>query len=219
MASYYAQFQTDLHIEKYFPGDYIGTCIEIGAGKGMELSNTGYFEKKFWKCLCLEPIQDLFYNLRMYRRLCLNVCCGHEDLEEIDFYVYELVNNNLEAISSYRPDPRLLELHRDNIVQEKKIKTKLRKLDTILKWINIDHIDFISIDTGGNEIDVLKGFDLDKWKVKLIVIQNNFSDPEIKNLLELHGYVFRERHGVNDFYEFVYYKTKSPNLEEIFSVC
>jgi hypothetical protein len=69
--------------------------------------------------------------------------------------------------------------------------------------MNIDHIDFISIDTGGNELETLEGFDLLKWKVKLLVVQNNFDEPYIKNYLSKFGYEFKERHGVNDFFEFI----------------
>jgi FkbM family methyltransferase len=203
MANYYAQFQTDLEIKKYFSENYRGTCIEVGAGLGMQMSNSGYFEEIGWKCLCIEPIPELFWNLRMYRRLCLNLACGKKDLEKAPFTVYRLRNGNLEAISSLNTDPRLVESHQDLIEDKFEIEVQVKTLDSILKWMNIDHIDFISIDTGGNELETLEGFDLLKWKVKLLVVQNNFDEPYIKNYLSKFGYEFKERHGVNDFFEFI----------------
>jgi FkbM family methyltransferase len=203
MATYYAQFQTDLEIKKYFPENYRGTCIEVGAGFGMHMSNTGYFEEIGWKCLCIEPIPEHFSNLRMYRRLCLNVACGKEDLEKAPFTVYRLKDGNQEAISSLKSDPRLVESHQELIENIYQIDVPVKKLDSILKSTNINHIDFMSIDTEGNEIEVLEGFDLLAWKVKLLVIENNFSDPHIEEYLSNFGYVLRERHGVNDFFEFI----------------
>lgn len=210
MARYYAQFQTDLEIKKYFPENYRGTCIEVGAGFGMHLSKTGYFEEMGWKCLCIEPIPDHFRNLRMYRRLCLNLACGKEDIEKSPFTVYRLKDGNQEAISSLKIDPRLVESHQELIETTYQIDVTVRKLDSILKWTNINHIDFISIDTEGNEIEVLEGFDLLAWKVKLLVIENNFSDPHIEEYLSNFGYVLKERHGVNDFFEL------SHNVNPIF---
>jgi len=58
----------------------------------------------------------------------------------------------------------------------------------------------LSIDTEGTEIEVLKGFDIKKWKPKLLVIENNFNDPEIEKYLSTFGYIKNKRIEVNDFY-------------------
>lgn len=202
MASYYAQFQTDFEIKKYFPENYRGTCIEVGAGFGLHLSNTGHFEELGWKCLCIEPIPELFKNLRMYRRLCLNLACGEKDSENQNFSVFVLKNGNIEAISSLNTDQRLITSHKDLIDNIYNIKVQVKTLNSILDKININHIDFISIDTGGNELETIKGFNLLKWKVKLLVIQNNFNESFIADYLINFGYEFKERHGVNDFFEY-----------------
>ena len=109
----YADYETDLEIQKYFDPGYSGVCIDIGAGVGMERSNTYYFEKKYWRCLCIEPNPKLYNHMRMYRRLALNVACSNYDKKNIPFYIYDINDGNQEAISSLTVDQRLVESHKE----------------------------------------------------------------------------------------------------------
>ena len=86
----YADYETDLEIQKYFEPEYSGVCIDIGAGVGTERSNTYYFEKKYWKCLCIEPNPGLYNHMRMYRRLALNVACSNYDKKGVPFHIYSI---------------------------------------------------------------------------------------------------------------------------------
>ena len=196
----YGDYETDLAIQKYFNPEYIGTCIDIGAGLGTDRSNTYYFEKKYWTCLCIEPNPNLYNHMRMYRRLALNLACSNHDKKSAPFHVYVVDQNNQEAISSLVVDQRLVESHKEIINETYKIEVEVKKLDTILSRINIEKIDFLSIDTEGTELDVLQGFDLEKWKPKLLVVENNFNDTKINEYLSQFGYILSERIGVNDFY-------------------
>lgn len=196
----YADYETDLEIQKYFDPGYHGVCVDIGAGVGTERSNTYYFEKKYWKCLCIEPNPKLYNHMRMYRRLALNFACSNYDKKNVPFYVYDINDGNQEAISSLSVDQRLVESHKEMINRVEEIKVEARKLDTILSRINIEKIDFISIDTEGTELDVLAGFDISRWMPKLFVIENNFQESKFSEYLGKFGYVFSERIGVNDFF-------------------
>ena len=196
----YGDYETDLAIQKYFDPEYVGTCIDIGAGLGTERSNTYYFEKKYWTCLCIEPNPNLYNHMRMYRRLALNLACSNHDKKSAPFHVYVVDQNNQEAISSLVVDQRLVESHKGIINETYKIEVEVKKLDTILSRINIEKIDFLSIDTEGTELEVLQGFDLEKWKPKLLVVENNFNDTKINEYLSQFGYILSERIGVNDFY-------------------
>lgn len=196
----YADYETDLEIQKYFNPGYVGSCIDIGAGVGTERSNTYFFEKKYWKCLCIEPNPNLYNHMRMYRRLAVNIACSNYDKNDVTFYVYDINAGNQEAISSLVVDQRLVESHREMINRVEEIKVEVKKLDTVLSRINLEKIDFVSIDTEGTELEVLKGFDIDRWKPKLLIIENNFEDSEISDYLGNFGYKFSQRLGVNDFF-------------------
>jgi len=218
----YGDYETDLAIQKYFEEGYVGTCIDVGIGSGTERNNTYLFEKKCWTCLCIEPNPDLYKHMRMYRRIALNLACGSYDKREVPFYVYTVEPNNQEAISSLVVDQRLVDSHKDIIQETHVIKVEVKKLDTILSRINIEKIDFLSIDTEGTELDVLRGFDIERWRPKLFVIENNFNESSIKEYLSEFGYVLSERLGVNDFY---LDSRKNPalgneknNLESIFEI-
>ena len=57
---YYGQHYEDVFIETLFPGKNNGVCVDVGAYDGVNMSNTYYFEKKGWKCVCIEPINFVF---------------------------------------------------------------------------------------------------------------------------------------------------------------
>ena len=218
----YGDYETDLAIQKYFEPGYIGTCIDIGAGVGTERSNTYYFEKNRWVCLCIEPNPNLYRHMRMYRRLALNLACSNYDKKSAPFQVYVVNQDNQEAISSLVVDQRLVESHKGIIDKTYEIQVEVKKLDTILSKINIEKIDFISIDTEGTELDVLQGFDIARWKPKLLVIENNFNDTKLKEYLSKFGYILSERIGVNDFYvnpdEAKDFRNKKIDLDLIFEI-
>lgn len=218
----YGDYETDLAIQKYFDPEYVGTCIDIGAGLGTDRSNTYYFEKKYWTCLCIEPNPNLYNHMRMYRRLALNLACSNHNKKSAPFHVYVVDQNNQEAISSLVVDQRLVESHKEIISETYKIEVEVKKLDTILSRINIEKIDFLSIDTEGTELDVLQGFDIQKWSPKLLVVENNFNDTKIKEYLSQFGYILSERLGVNDFYlrsgEKPVIENKKIDLDLIFEI-
>ena len=63
-------------------------------------------------------------------------------------------------------------------------------------------IDYISIDTEGNEYDVLSTFPFDEWSVTLLTVEHNFTEQRtlIRKLLESHGYRCTEQQW-DDWYE------------------
>ena len=196
----YADYETDLEIQKYFDPEYVGVCIDIGAGVGTERSNTYYFEKNYWRCLCIEPNPSLYSHMRMYRRLAMNIACSSYDKKDVPFYIYDINEGNQEAISSLVVDQRLVDSHKEMINRVEEIRVEVKKLDTILSRINLEKIDFLSIDTEGTELEVLKGLDISRWRPKLFVLENNFNESKFSEYLENFGYVFSKRIGVNDFF-------------------
>jgi FkbM family methyltransferase len=197
---YYGQFQTDKFIDEYFDPNHVGVCFEIGACDGFIGTNTYYFEQKGWECICVEPNPHYFENLKINRKISLNYACGSENIDDQEFTIFDL-GNNQSAISSLSVDQRLVDSHTHLIKNNFTTKVNVRTLDFILDELKFDKkIDFLSIDTEGTEIEVLKGFDIKKWKPKLLVIENNFNDPEIEKYLSTFGYIKNKRIEVNDFY-------------------
>lgn len=202
--NYYSQTGEDHIIEKYFGKDYIGGCIEIGAADGTGNSNTKYFEEKGWYSLCIEPNPYYFEQLKNNRSNSINYAISNVN----DNLIFNIVNIedsyiHQDAMSSLKIDKRLYDHH-------KKLGYNMSIIPITVKAITLDYciehfykydtIDFISIDTEGTELDVIKGFSIEKWNPKLLVIENNFNDYSIESFLYVHGYKKDSRIGVNDFY-------------------
>ena len=203
---YYGQFDDDRLIEEYFEEGYIGGCIDVGATNGVNINNTLHFEENGWYCLCIEPNPNSFIQLKNNRKHSLNFAISNINRDLIDFTIVNLnteFNENEGAISSLNLDKRLYQDHINmgfNLTT-KDVKVSVRTLDFCIEnFYNFAKIDFIDIDTEGTELDVLKGFDINRWQPKLIVVENNYNTPDIENYLKTFQYFKDKRVGVNDYY-------------------
>jgi FkbM family methyltransferase len=203
---YYGQFLDDKLIEEYFDSNYIGGCIDVGATNGIDINNTRYFEEKGWYCLCIEPNPNSFSQLKNNRANSLNFAISNFNKDLVDFTVVNLNRGSNEdegAISSLIIDDKLMQQHKDmgfNITT-KDIKVSTRTLDyCIEKYYKFDKIDFLDIDTEGTELDVLKGFNINRWQPKLIVVENNYNESFVEDYLKTFNYIKDKRVGVNDYY-------------------
>jgi FkbM family methyltransferase len=201
MSNFYGQFNTDSVIKEYFPNLKNGNCIEVGAVDGVFLSNTLHFEQIGWNVLCIEPIPPLFEGCKGNRKNCINYAVTKENKDNIEFTVVTLSDGQKSAISGLEVDNRLIESHHSYNPIKSTINVKGRRLDWCIEnYFNYEKIDFISIDTEGSELDVLMSFDVNKYDTKLLIIENNFNDPEIESYLNNLGWSKDKRIAVNDFY-------------------
>lgn len=195
----YSQFGEDDIIATYFPADYKGVCVEVGAADGIMGSNSLLFEKKGWRAICAEPNAVLAAECKKNRKEVYPWALSDFTGLEI-FTVYDVAGSKESAISSLEVDERLVKQHTNLIHGKRKETVNVTTLDKLLKICEVDKVDFISIDTEGTELRVLKGFDIERWRPKLFVIENNFEDPEIEDYLAVFGYSKVRRNAVNDFY-------------------
>jgi FkbM family methyltransferase len=200
----YSQFGEDIYMNTLFPENYKGVCVEVGAYDGITDSNTLFFEKKGWSCLCIEPIPSQYENCKAIRKNAINCAISDSNKEDIPFYICNINNNNESAMSSLEPDIRLIESHMHMINKVLEINVKCRTLTSVLDEANFPNvIDFISIDTENTELNVLKGFDFSKYSVKYFIIENNFNEPACEDYLKQFGYIKLKRIAVNDiFYKY-----------------
>jgi FkbM family methyltransferase len=199
--SFYGQHLEDQYIKQLLAHVNNGICIEVGAYDGVSMSNTYHFENLGWRALCIEPITSVFDKCKQMRKECYQCCISEKDEEDKEFTIFRINNDNLSAISSLVPDQRLIDSHKDMINDITTCRVKVRSLNSLLEELQFPKdIDFISIDTENTELDVLKGIDLTKYNVKLLVIENNFNEPFCEDYLVQYGYTKVNRIAVNDFY-------------------
>ena len=92
----------------------------------------------------------------------------------------------------------------DNGGERIKINVKQKTLNNILEneiTLNKNIIDIMSIDVEGGELKVLHGIDLNKYKVKIMVIENVFNDTQIYEYLKQYNYVLDKRIDYNEYYK------------------
>jgi FkbM family methyltransferase len=198
----YSQFGEEEIIQNYFDKDYISGCIDVGASDGVAISNTLLFEQLGWYCLCIEPNPFYFKQLKQNRLNTVNYAISNVN-DDLPFNIVDFGNHHEDAISGLKTDERLIVQHKNMgfNIDIRKIIVEVITLDKCIEdFYKYDKIDFISIDTEGTELDVLKGFSIEKWNPKLLIIENNFEDPEIEEYLKQYDYKKDKRIGVNDFY-------------------
>lgn len=198
---WYGQKETDKIIANYFRSEYVGSCVEVGVSDGVRGSNTKHFEDLGWKTLCIDPIPEHVEAARKVRSNVLEVACGAAK-GRANFKVFLIGDNNImSSLSGLKTDERLFGSHGHLINGGYTIEVDVERLSDILRsegWNQAP--DFVSIDTEGTELDVLKGMDLIRNAPKLLVVENNFEDKDIEEYLKCFNYEKSERYFVNDFY-------------------
>ncbi len=188
---YSSQYGQDKFVAEYlFPGKERGTFVDIGANDGVTLSNTLFFEeRRQWTGLCVEPLPEIFEKLREAREraFCENVCVSQTE-GTLDFAMVEgedMLSGIVESM-----DKR----HHRRIEKEKGRLRMLRlpslRLQTLLEKYALDQVDFLSIDTEGSELEVLRSVDFDKTKVGVVCVENNSGRKDVRRHLEERGFAY-----------------------------
>jgi hypothetical protein len=64
-----------------------------------------------------------------------------------------------------------------------------------------EFIHYMSIDTEGSEMEILRGFDFNRWTVGYMTIEHNFDEPKrkaIREYLRQRGYLLERENNVDD---------------------
>ena len=80
------------------------------------------------------------------------------------------------------------------------IRVKMKTLDSLLEESRISHVHFLSIDTEGFELNVLRGFTTSKYLPELIIIEDQGQSLANFRHLTTNGYRLVRRTGCNDWY-------------------
>jgi FkbM family methyltransferase len=192
----YSQLGQDVEVlKKYSKGYY----IEIGASDGIELSNTYLLEKNGWEGICIEPIPARYEKLVKNRKaICYNKAIYHTSDMEVIFTIAnrnDLLSGIKHHITRYRKE--VFSNYRDIIVQTK-------TLNDILDDAKAPKfIEYLSLDTEGTELEILRSVDLNKYSFGVIDVEHNYEEPrrsEIRSYLLAHGYIVDKENHWDDRY-------------------
>lgn len=198
----YSQLGQDIEVVKFYNSKENGFFIEAGASDGIELSNTYLLETKYkWKGICFEPIPKRFEKLIINRPMSI---CFHEALYNqsgltVTFDIantFDLLSGITTYIDTYKSD---VDSNKTTI----QVQT-ISLLDALEKANAPSFIEYMSLDTEGTELEILKNFNFDKYTFGLIDIEHNYVEPrrtDIKNLLLSKGYIYMGENKWDDMYK------------------
>lgn len=181
-----SQLLQDLWVDYEFGGKRGGYFVEFGASDGTTFSNTLYLERELgWRGILAEPARTAHPFLA--RRGCHvdRRCVWIESGRRLLFNECRPVDHS--TIDSYSDGDSHAESRRDGTRYE----VETVSLDDLLThWRAPRRIDYLSVDTEGSELDILRAFDFSAWDVGVISVEHNYTDRRqaLFDLLTGRGY-------------------------------
>jgi FkbM family methyltransferase len=159
LKEYYARHAQDKVVAELLKYKRKGVFIDLGATDGITSNNTFLFEHLYdWTGICVEPNNDYFDKLKVNRKCkCLNICVG---------------STLQEGIVTFKEDKGNAELSKISTTEGNSYKPCI-SLNKVLDSLRIFDIDFLSIDTEGNELEIIRDFNFLKFSVKCICFEHN----------------------------------------------
>jgi len=147
-----------------FPSGYRGYAIDVGASDGVSINTTFTLEKTHnWTVVSVEP-NSVFHPYLIAQRAMVEKCACDSTSGEAVLHVYQ---PNEEAYSALRPNKK----KPDQPGPWDTMVVKVKTLEEIIAQWEFPRLDALCIDVEGNEIDVLKGCDLEKWRPRAVIAE------------------------------------------------
>ena len=197
---FFSQFGQDRYLyHRLFENKRDGVFVDVGAYDGLTSSNTLFFEKFLgWKGVCIEPDAAQFAKLLTFRSCdCVQACIADKDGTAKFLSVADGLTMMGGLVEHYESADLTMVSERS---AAKIVNVPTRRLDAVLKERNVTAIDYLSIDTEGSELSILKSFDIARFKVKALSVENNRNTPHIPEYMQRLGYRRIARLGVDDIY-------------------
>jgi len=177
---------------EFFAATRNGFFVEVGANEPQRGSQTWPLEQAGWTGILVEPQPELATQLRQSRRarVVAAACSSPENAGGVvTLYLsgpHSSLHPGLAVASS---------------VSHGTMRVPARTLDDILVDAGAPApIDFVSIDVEGHEVEVLRGFDIARWRPRLILVEDHVTSLATHRFLTRAGYRLIRRTGLNGWY-------------------
>lgn len=154
-----------------------GYFIEVGVGGGHAISNTYMLERHFgWTGLLVEPNRSSHASISACRSAHLEKRAAASAAGKT-LRFQEIVDAGEHSRIANTGGHKL----QDAKVEEYDVTTVT--LNELLEERSAPReIDYLSLDTEGSEIDILRGLDLDRYSFKVMTIEHNFDERTLAEL-------------------------------------
>lgn len=169
-----------------------GVFVDIGANDGVSGSNTLFFERELgWSGLAVEPIPSAFEKCRQNRQCHLLNACVSDQNGQAQFLEVAGPAQMLSGLEN-KLNRRHLRRIRRNVGRQggtvRRINVETITWHTALERFGIRNVDFLSLDTEGGELDILRSIDFNRTPVNVISVENNYYTQAIGALLSSRGF-------------------------------
>lgn len=187
----FRQEDEDEVLNEYFANKKTGFFVEVGAFDPEVLSQSKRLEDNGWSGIMVEACEEHAIRCRKNRTSkVIQVACGSPAQHGTTMKLAKLGGISTIRRDRFENDRRYGEYEAVNVVT----------LDSILETEKPSAIDFISIDVEGAEMDVLAGFDIDRWKPPIVLIEDHIENDDIHHFMKDHSYRRVRRTGDNSWY-------------------
>lgn len=170
-----------------------GFFVEVGANDPHSGSQSWLLEQNGWRGVLVEPQAALCAALRRERKnseVFQVACSGPEKEGEALLHV--------GAHSGVSTLEKQIDSHGTQFVGTERVK--ITTLDKVLSEAGAVKIDFLSLDVEGHEIEVMRGFDFEKHRPSLVLIEDGVRSLDKHRLLRRRGYKLVKRTTLNNWY-------------------
>jgi FkbM family methyltransferase len=148
-----------------------GWFVEFGAWDGAHHSNTLYLERELgWSGVLAEPMRLAHTRLAERTAGIDKRCVWIESGKRLLFNECDPpVHSTIDAYSDG-------DMHAESRRHGTRYEVETVSLNDLLsEWQAPRRIDYLSVDTEGSELDILRAFDFDSWEVGLISVEHNYT--------------------------------------------
>jgi FkbM family methyltransferase len=202
---YYSQFGQDKFVAERLSHKRNGVFFDIGAADGLDINNTYYFEKELgWSGVAVEPHPELFQKLARNRR-CALVNGGVSDFNGKAKFLslregFGMLSKIVQKPITPEDERRGLDMSW-NGEPEGHVLIPCFTLNEIARRYHLRTIDFLSIDTEGEELSIVRKIDFSHIEIRLITVERSDDHDEVKRILQSHGFRLVATTGCDAIFE------------------
>jgi FkbM family methyltransferase len=203
---FHSQFGQDAFVADLLSQKRGGVFLDIGANDGVTFSNTLHLEEALgWTGIAVEPHPDVFKKLQASRKCSLFNGCVSDHDGTLRFLAVSGGANELSTLSAVENasdehhqallDRMIAQYGGEKRVVEVECLTPV----SLLKRFGVNRIDYLSLDTEGCEMQILRSFDFATCPVEVVDVESR-AGSELFKLMTRNGYHLVRCLGCDEVY-------------------
>ena len=189
----YAQWGDDVLVWDHFKGKADGVFLEAGANDPKGISQTWLLEKRGWTGVLVEPVPECCDKLRAERpgSKVFQKALGSPSQRGI---LRLAIPEGVSALAAAIPDGGKAG------AGDRVIEAELITLTEVLDQAGVKHLDYLSLDLEGMELEALQGLDFSRFKPDVVIVEDRLDSLARHRFMKGVGYKLVRRNGSNNWY-------------------